>query len=41
MMTETIKQLEPTISNKELQNLMLSFENFCKRPMIEERALVA
>lgn len=40
-MIEMIKELEPTISNKELQDLMQSFENFCKRPVVEERALVA
>lgn len=40
-MIKMIKELEPTISNKELQDLMQSFDNFCKRLMVEERALVA
>lgn len=36
-----IKELEPMISNEELQNLMQSFENFCQGPIVEELAFVA
>ena len=41
MMADTIKQLEPTITETDLQNLMTSFEKFCQEPMIEELAFVA
>ena len=41
MMAETVKQLEPMITDKELQNLMQSFENFCQGPIVEELAFVA
>ena len=40
-MAEMIKELEPMISNEELQNLMQSFETFCQGPMVEELAFVA
>ena len=40
-MAEMIKELEPMISNEELQNLMQSFENFCQGPIVEELAFVA
>ena len=41
MMAEIIKQLEPTITDNDLQNLMTSFEKFCQGPIVEELAFVA